>query len=144
MPTITQNPKHLVDEFEFEFWRGEAPTQLKQEVQQFSRAGVDGHSHRILGERAPSFTCELVSWHVDRDSARDALRDYTALIGGDPVQVTKDGEDLLESESVRFVIIDVVETACKTNVRLVGPGKDYASGVELVTRWTMTPVFAED
>lgn len=141
---IAHEPKHLVDEFEFEFWRGDAPPQLKQELQQFSRAGVNGQSHKTLGERAPQFTCELVSWHETREDARDALHEYAALIGADPVTVTKDGEALLESESVRFVVLDVVETRCKTNVRLIGPGKDYANGVELVTRWTMTPVFASE
>jgi len=141
---IPHEAKHRVDEFEFEFWRGDAPSQLKQEVQQFSRAGVNGQTHKTLGERAPSFTCELVSWHADREDARDALHGYVELIGADPVQVTKDGEDLLETESVRFVVLDVSETRCKTNIRLIGPGKDYANGVELVTRWTMTPIFATE
>lgn len=133
---------HRVDEYEFEFWNGEQPTRISERVQRFERAGTTGVSHRLLGRRGASFTCELTSWHATWADARDAVADFVDLIGVDPIQVVKDGDDLEDKESVRFVVEDVRELSCATRVRLYGGGKNYPGGVELVTRWTMTPVEA--
>lgn len=135
---------HRVDEFEFEFWRGQVPTLLSPVLQQFSRAGADGVSHRNIATRGRRFECELVSWHATRADARDKLLQYVELIGADPVQIVKDEEDLEQSQAVRFVVEDVQELECVANVRLLGPGKNYPSGVSLVTRWAMTPVEVSD
>lgn len=135
---------HRVDEYEFEFWRGEQPTRISEQVQRFERVGARGVAHRLVGKRGRSFQAELVSWHPTWASAREILTGYIDLIGVDPVQVVKDDYDLLEHEGVRFVIEDVREISCQANVLLHGGGKTYAGGVELVTRWTMTPVEASE
>ncbi len=135
---------HRVDEYEFEFWRGESPTRIAEQMQRFERVGSAGVSHRLVGSRGRSFQAELVSWHPSWSDARDAVTDYVDLIGVDPVQVWKDGVDLVEQDGARFVIEDVRELSCQANVLLHGGGKTYAGGVELITRWTMTPVAASE
>ncbi len=135
---------HRVDQYEFEFWAGSPPTHIVERVQRFERAGSRGVAHRLLGKRGESFECDLTSWHPTWESARTAVLNYGDLIGVDPVEVVKDGDDLLQLEAVRFVVENVRELSCDARVRLLGGGKNYPGGVELVTRWTMSPVEASD
>lgn len=137
---------HRINDHEFEFWEGDAPTQIKQQVARFTRAGVDDPSHKLLGKRGEPFTCQLTSWHETREDARDALHEYAELIGADAVEIRKDDEDLLETEQVRFLVLNVVEVQCKTNVRLFSSAReiDYPEGVALVTSWTLCPIVARE
>ena len=139
MPTT---PLHKVDQFAFEFWAGSPPTQITEKVQKLDRAGTEGSTFRTLAKRGEIFECELTSWHSTWLKARDAYKQYLGLIGQDPVEVRKDGDDFLEKNGTKYVVLDVKETRCQKNVRLLGPGKNYSNGVELVTRWTMAPVEA--
>ena len=135
-------PRHKVDQFTFEFWRGSPPSRITESVQRFERAGTEGSTFRTLAKRGEPFECELVSWFSTRLKARDEIRQYLGLIGADPVEVRREGEDLLAKDGVKFLVLDVREILCQTNALLLGPGKNYANGVEIVTRWTMAPVDA--
>lgn len=130
---------HAVGRFEFEFWRGSPPSHPVEQVQQFTRAGVDGVSHRTLAKRAAPFTCELVSWHLSYAIARAELPKLCAL-AGTTQDVIHEGVNLKAAFKLAYVVESVELVDCRSNVRLLGPGKNYPSGAELVTRWTMMPV----
>lgn len=133
---------HKIEQHYFEFWRGSQPTRITEHAQRFERPGADGATFRTLGQRGDPFECELVSWFPNRNKALEAIKNYTALVGADPVEVRKDGENFLATRGVRFVVLSVLEISCQTCARLLGPGKNYPNGTEVVTRWTMAPVEA--
>lgn len=131
---------HAVGAADFELWRGEPPRYHDQSVATFARVGTDGTAFKLTGSRGRQFTSELESWHRTYDLARDWLRKYRNLIGGNAQRVKFNGRDLYSLTKTKYLVIDVVEIDCRANVRLLGPGVNYAGGVSLVTRWTMVPV----
>lgn len=129
--------QHRVDRFTFQFWDGDQPQLPKQNVQTFARAGDDAQDARLTGTRAPLTECTLTAHLVRYSLALPLLRQYFTLIGKDPVEVWHEQRRLLQLAKVKFLIEDVVEVECRTNVRLIGPGYDYPGGCSLVTRWRM-------
>jgi len=130
---------HYIGPYAFEFWNGEQPSHPGEQVQSFTRAGTTGVAHRTLGARARTFTCELTSWHQTYQIARASVPALVALIGTTQ-DIIHESINLRAAFGLAYVVESVELVACRTNVRLVGPGINYPSGAELVTRWTLTPI----
>lgn len=130
---------HYIGRFAFEFWRGEEPSHPGEQVQSFTRAGTVGVAHRTLGKRARTITAELVSWHQTYAIGRAVVPSMIAL-AGTTQDIIHETINLRAAFGLAYVIEAVEYVSCRANVRLIGPGINYPSGAELVTRWTLTPI----
>lgn len=131
---------HAIGALDFELWKGEPPRYHKQSVTTFARNGVDGTAAVVHAKRGPQFTSELTAWFANYDAARDKFQKYLNLIGSAPQQVKYEGRNLYALHKTKYLVVDVVEVSCQTNVRLFGMGINYLAGTSLVTRWTMIPI----
>lgn len=125
--------------YTFEFWQGEQPQILAQQVAELSRAGADGTAHRKLGTRGRPFTAELVSHHSSYSGARTAHAAMVAFVGK-VVDITHEGRNLNSVDGVSFVVEAVELAECQTCVVLTGPSYAYPGGARLVTRWTLVAI----
>ena len=130
---------HFIGRFPFEFWGGEQPSHPSEQVQSFTRAGTVGVAHRTLGKRARTITSDLTSWHQTYAIARAAVPSLVAL-SGTTQDVIHEGVNLRAAFGLAYVVESVELVSCRANVRLIGPGINYPSGAELVTRWTLTSI----
>jgi hypothetical protein len=131
---------HRVENYSFEFWRGDPPRFHQTGVETFSRAGTAGTAAKLLGKRGDSFTAELESWFTSYASARSTFPKYLDLIGMPPAIVLFNSRNYFTLHRLKFLIENIEEIECRANARLLGPSINYASGASLVTRWTMTPL----
>lgn len=131
---------HRVGQYTFQFWEGDRPRLPTQQVQTFARPGVDSHDARLTGTRAEPTECQLTEHLVAWTLRESLLRNYRALIGQPAVEVWYEKRRLLTTDRVLFLVLDVVEVECQTNVRLVGPGYDYLNGAALVSRWRLLAI----
>jgi hypothetical protein len=131
---------HAVGINAFELWRGDPPRFHQQSVEVFSRTAVEGTAAKIKGKRGESFTAELESWFTSYAAARAQFVKYLNLIGASAQKVTYNNQQYWVLHKTRYLVLDVKEVDCRTNVRLIGPGINYAGGAALITRWTMIPI----
>ena len=132
--------EHAINQYTFELWRGDPPRFHTQTMETYTRAGVNGTAAKLTGKRGKSFNADLTSWLTSFPAARVMLQNYFALIGASPVILIHNGFRFDTLYRIKFLVEDVAEMDCQANVRLLGPGINYAGGTSLVTRWTMTPV----
>lgn len=123
----------------FEFWSGDQPQQLAEQVQSFARAGAVGVAHRTLGIRGKTFQPVLESHHSSYSSARTVHNAMLALIGT-VVDVVHEGINLNTAYGVSFVVESLELVECQACVRLIGPSYNYPAGARLTTRWTLTAI----
>lgn len=134
---------HAINEYTFEFWRGESPGYVVGDVETFSRAGTKGTAAKLRGKRGKPFACELEAWTNSFLTARVLLTRYFSLIGAEPARVIWNELNLLALYRTNYLVTNVVEVNCQANVRLLGPGINYPNGASLVTRWELVPIYME-
>ena len=121
-------PRHKVDQFTFEFWRGSPPSRITESVQRFERAGTE-EPFRTLAKRGEPFECELVSWFSTRLKGSRRAPPISRPDRCRSVEVRREGEDLLAKDGVKFLVIDVSESSANQRPA-TWAGKNYANGVE--------------
>jgi hypothetical protein len=132
---------HRVDVFNFEFWNGSPPTLTYQQGSTFTRAGTNGVGQQRLGRWGDPFDAELTAWYTSYLAAMAALPLMQSMVRTGHVNVIYDGLDYQAALGHRYFVDRVDLVRCQKILRQIGPGINWASGAELVVRFTMTPYY---
>lgn len=120
------------------------PGTLREWVELVRRPGVDGTGIWRTGRRGREFRLTSKVDAVDPAHARRILRDYTTLIGANPVRLIWDSIDLVAAEGVLVAVLDV-QPAGRAGVRGIGAA---AGGLlsqpagYLAADWRLMPIAA--
>lgn len=136
--------------FDFTKWDGPSPALVRQHVETFSIAGIDGSGTRLVGVYGDAFTVRTQSVHsqwgsTDRDefTAERAAYRCRELIG-QLCGLTYEGVDYFTYYDHQYLVEEVTVDNIKRNVRLIGPDYDFPLGAVLTATWVLRPVFVGD
>ena len=147
-PTPTPTPPGFEPlSFAFTKWDGPPPGLVRQHVEPFSLAGVDGIGARLTGIYGEAFTVGTESvfalfGDLDRTvtTAELASGRVRELIG-EICFVAWEGLSYDTAYKTRYLVENVVPVRVKRNVRLIGQTFDYSLGSILSANWTLRPIY---
>ena len=131
---------HAIDVFNIEFWRGEPPALVQNQVTHHTRPGVDGVGMQNVGLWHPptEAVVEIVyQTFAQADVGYNALR---LLPGQGHVHVKWNNIDYQAAYGHRYFVTGVEKVRVKSVVRAQGPTYSYAPATWLVARVQLQPV----
>jgi len=123
----------------FEFWNGEQPPVIHEQVVSFTKPGANGVGQQKVGRHHPAIQSTLTSIWPDYANAIAALAVYRQVPGSGLCDVVYNFVSW-SAFSIGFYVDAVELVECQRRPLWVGPDFTYYGAGELVTRWTLTPV----
>lgn len=129
--------------FDFAKWDGSPPQLVRQHIEPFSLAGIDGSGARLTGVYGDAFTIETEGAFASLGWAEYAAGRTRELIGL-LCLVYWERMDYDKVYKTRYLVENVTPGRIKSHVRLLGPNYDYPLGAILSANWTLRPVYVGD
>lgn len=134
--------------FDFVKWDGPPPPLVRQHLESFTVAGIDGSGARLIGAYGDAFTVRAIgvfaAWGstANRElfTAERAAYRCRELIG-QPCKLSYEGLDYGALYDTRYQVEDVQIEGIKRHVRILGPGYDYVLGAVHIVNWTLRPIY---
>ena len=123
----------------FEFWNGEPPPIIHEQIVNFTKPGADGVGEQKIGRHHRPIEAVLTSIWQDYATAMGALAAYRQVPGAGVCGITHNFLDW-SAYNIGFYIDAVEFVDCQARPLWQGPDFTYYGAGELVTRWTLTPV----
>lgn len=110
MPVLTNK----IDTLFFDDLRGNIPLR-EQQLETFTRPGIDGVGFRKTGKRSQPTTLRTTHYVADWDAAKDAITAYQALVDTDPVTIIQHSTDW-----GTFKVMSVKQVEAKAVTSVIG------------------------
>lgn len=124
----------------FQFWRGDPPQIIHQQVASRARPGADDVSIQRLGKWGQPFESILTSHWANYIQALTAKAFYFQIPGLEKCDIVYNNVNFGMSFGVQYYVESVRFLSARANILLKGPGYQFIGGTELITAWTFQPV----
>lgn len=129
---------HGIDVFNFEFWRGPAPSLPQNKTVAYHRPGAHDVSLQLLGYWGSAFTVELTSHHPTFAAAVTAFELMRDVVGTGWLPVKYANMNYTGLFGVGYHALSVEQSRTYT-AGILGPGYSYNAGGVLISRWRLQP-----
>lgn len=119
------------------------PVYPQKKVVPYSRTGVDSHVLAVTGRRGTPFQLVSIRDYLDQQTAHQEFHaNYKTQIGGDLIEITWHGEELLELHNCKFAVLDVIQADLHAIIGTVG-GLVANSKALVAAQWTLLAIEVE-
>lgn len=129
---------HGIHVFNFEFWRGPAPSLPQNQTVAYHRPGANDVAIQLIGYWGSQFAVELTSHHATLAAAVAAFEAMRDVVGTGWLAVKYANMNYTGLFSVGYHALSVQQVSTYT-AGLIGPGYAYTRGGVLISRWQLQP-----